>query len=90
LDAADVDAVSSFWAALLGGTVEKDDDWHGIIGDGEWRPGVQLAQNHTPPQWPDGTQQQQIHLDLWVDDSQAAHERLYVLDRATRSGASLT
>ena len=73
LDAADIDAVSSFWAGLLGGTVDKDDDWHSILVDGEWRLGVQRAPNHTPPEWPDGTQQQ-IHLDLWVDDADAAHE----------------
>jgi hypothetical protein len=28
---------------------------------------VQLAPNHEPPEWPDGTQQQ-VHLDLHVDD----------------------
>lgn len=78
LDAADVDAVSSFWAGLLGGTVDKDDGWHSILVDGEWRLGVQHAPNHTPPGWPDGSQQQ-LHLDLWVDDAQAAHERAMAL-----------
>jgi predicted enzyme related to lactoylglutathione lyase len=78
LDAADIDAVSAFWAGLLGGTVEKDDDWHSILVDGQWRLGVQHAPNHTPPGWPDGTQQQ-VHLDLWVEDPQAAHERAIAL-----------
>ena len=75
LDAADLNAVSSFWAGLLGGTVAADDDWHSVLVDGEWRLGVQLAPNHVPPEWPDGTQQQQMHLDLHVDDVQAAHEK---------------
>jgi catechol 2,3-dioxygenase-like lactoylglutathione lyase family enzyme len=74
-DAADLAAESSFWAGLLGGTVDAEDDWHSVIVDGEWRLGVQLAPNHVPPDWPDGTPQQQLHLDLWVDDLPAAHER---------------
>lgn len=74
-DAADLDAESTFWAGLLGGTVVADDDWHSVVVDGEWRLGVQRAPNHVPPKWPDGTQQQQMHLDLHVDDLQAAHEK---------------
>ena len=34
-DAADLAAESSFWAALLGGTVDADDDWHSVLVDGE-------------------------------------------------------
>ena len=74
LDAADLNAVSSFWAGLLGGTVEADDDWHSVLVDGDYRLGVQLAPNHVPPDWPDGAQQQ-VHFDLFVDDLAAAHEQ---------------
>jgi predicted enzyme related to lactoylglutathione lyase len=74
LDAADLDAVSGFWAGVLGGSVDAEDDWHMVMdGDGVPRIGIQLAPNHVPPQWPDGDQQQQIHLDLWVPDVEAAH-----------------
>src|SRR4051812_34843652 len=73
LDAADLNAVSSFWAALLGGTVQADDDWHTVMVDGEPRVEVQLAPDHIPPQWPDGAPQQ-VHFDLFVDDVKAAHE----------------
>ena len=76
-DASDIDAESTFWAGLLGGTVHRDDDWHSIVVDGEWVMGVQLAPGHTPPQWPRGPQQQQVHLDLHVDDLEAA-DRLAV------------
>lgn len=72
LDAADLKPMSSFWAGLLGGTVEADDDWHMIHVDGEPRMGIQLAPNHVPPDWPHGTPQQ-IHLDLYVDDIARAH-----------------
>lgn len=77
-DAADLEAESSFWAGLLGGYVVRDDDWHSIVVDGEWRMGIQLAPNHAPPEWPDGTQQQ-IHLDLHVTDIRAAHEHAMTL-----------
>jgi hypothetical protein len=73
-DAADLDAVSSFWAGLLGGTVQADDDWHTIIADGQPRMAVQLAPDHVPPEWPGGSPQQ-IHLDLFVDDLAGAHEK---------------
>lgn len=80
LDAADLAAESSFWAAVLGGRVVADDDWHSVVdGDGQWRMGIQLAPNHVPPDWPDGAQQQQIHLDLHVGDPAAAHEEVISL-----------
>jgi catechol 2,3-dioxygenase-like lactoylglutathione lyase family enzyme len=72
-DAADIETESAFWAQMLGGRVVADDDWHSILVDDEWRLAVQLAPNHVPPEWPDGTPQQ-MHLDLWVDDIRAAHD----------------
>ena len=77
-DAADLAAESSFWAEVLGGTVDAEDDWHTVFVDGAPRVGVQLAPNHVPPEWPDGTPQQ-IHIDLWVDDFNAAHEEVMAL-----------
>jgi catechol 2,3-dioxygenase-like lactoylglutathione lyase family enzyme len=77
-DAADLAAESSFWARLLGGTVDAEDDWHMVLVDGQPRVGVQLAPDHVAPGWPDGTPQQ-IHLDLWVDDFEAAHAKVSAL-----------
>ena|SRR5688572_22076340 len=73
-DAPDLEAESGFWAALLDGTVMADDDWHTVVVNGEPRLGFQLAPNHVAPEWPDGAQQQ-IHLDLWVDNIDAAHDK---------------
>jgi Glyoxalase-like domain len=73
-DAADLAAESTYWADLLGGTVAANDDWHSVVVDGAWRLGVQLAPHHVPPDWPDGTPEQQMHLDFWVDDLTGAHE----------------
>ena len=71
-DAADIETESAFWAGLLDGTVVKEADWHSIrTADGR-RLAVQLAPNHTPPDWPDGSPQQ-MHVDLWVEDLDSLH-----------------
>jgi predicted enzyme related to lactoylglutathione lyase len=77
-DAAELALESSFWAGVLGGTVDVDDDWHMVLVDGNPRIGVQLAPRHVAPDWPDGTPQQ-IHLDLWVEDIDAAHAEVMAL-----------
>jgi len=86
LDAADLSAESSFWAGVLGGTVDAEADWHMVVVDGEPRVGVQLAPEHVPPDWPDGSPPQQIHLDLWVDDFQAAHDEVMSLAAQSSEG----
>ena len=73
-DAADIAAESRFWAGLLDGEVHADEDWHSVVVHGEWVIGVQRAPDHVRPDWPTGPQQQQVHLDLHVDDLDAAHE----------------
>lgn len=74
-DAADMATESAFWAAVLGGEVLTDDDWHSIRVDGTHVAAVQLAPDHTPPEWPGGVPQQ-IHLDLHVDNLGEAHEEV--------------
>ena len=78
-DATDIEAESRFWAGLLGGTEHRDDNWHSVVVDGEWVIGVQHAPNHVPPQWPAGSQQQQVHLDLHVDNIDDAGQRAVAL-----------
>ena len=78
-DAADLATESAFWAGMLGGRVVAEDDWHSVIdADGQWRIGVQLAPDHTPPDWPHGAPQQ-VHLDLHVDDPARAHDEVLAL-----------
>ena len=74
-DAAELAAESRFWAGVLGGNVEAEDDWHMVFVEGKPVVGVQLAPNHVIPEWPDGAPQQ-IHLDLWVDDIEAGHREV--------------
>jgi Glyoxalase-like domain len=84
-DAADVEAESTFWARILDGNVfEGDENFHCVFdAAGTWCIGVQSAPNYVPPEWPDGTQQQQVHLDLHVDDPRNVH------DEVVRLGARL-
>jgi hypothetical protein len=78
-DAADLAVESTFWAGVLGGQVHADDDWHSVVdAAGEWRIGVQLAPDHVAPRWPDG-EEQQIHLDLYVEDLASAHDEVMAL-----------
>ena len=77
-DAADIEPESTFWAAMLGGEITRDDDWHSIEVNGVKELAVQWAPDHLPPQWPDG-RPQQIHLDLVVEDIAAAHNEAVAL-----------
>ncbi len=77
-DTADMATESKFWAGLLGGEVSMDDDWHMVTVDGQPRIGVQLAPDHVPPEWPHGSPQQ-VHLDLWVEEFESAHEHVMSL-----------
>jgi hypothetical protein len=88
LDAADLQAESAFWAGMLDGQVFPDDRWHSVVdAAGQWRVGVQLAPDHVPPQWPDGTPQQ-VHLDLHVPDFTAAHDKAIALGARLLQAAS--
>ena len=79
LDAANISAESAFWAGMLGGSVDGGDDWHNVLVDGEPRLAVQLAPDHVPPDWPGSSVPQQVHLDLYVEDVDAAHEEAVAL-----------
>lgn len=77
LDCPDPLALSAFYAALLG--VERDDsstsDWAAFrVSDGGPSLSFQRIENYQQPQWPAGTPPQQFHLDVVVDDLDAAHQ----------------
>jgi predicted enzyme related to lactoylglutathione lyase len=89
-DAPDLDAESGFWAAMYGGTVEADSDWHTVVVDGVKKLDVQLAPNHVRPSWPSGDQQQQAHLDLQVEDIVAADEEARALGAVVLQAADMS
>jgi len=89
-DAADLETESAFWGGVLGGTVSAEPDWHMVMVEGAPRVGVQRAPGHVPPDWPDGAPPQQIHMDLWVDDFEEAHERVMSLGATVLKPAAET
>jgi predicted enzyme related to lactoylglutathione lyase len=75
-DAADIDRLASFYAELAGWEIVRTEpDWITVrAGDGQ-ELAFQLAPDHVAPQWPGQERPQQFHLDLQVDDHEAAAER---------------
>lgn len=80
LDCLDPYALAEFYAALLGWEIPFHDDEYAVIAppgiaQGAY-PGIAFQQNadYTPPVWPEqpSAQQQMAHLDLAVDDLEAA------------------
>lgn len=73
LDTDDPRGLADFYAALLGWKIDSiEEDWITIIGGSGGQLDFQLALNHKPPTWPDNAIPQQFHLDLHVDDLDAA------------------
>lgn len=83
LDCPDVHELARFYAALLGGAVDRPDP--------RWAVGADFATVHTeaglvlafqrvaeyrPPQWPDAARPQQFHLDVDVPNLDDAHEQV--------------
>jgi predicted enzyme related to lactoylglutathione lyase len=80
LDARDPHALATFYSALLGWPIGNDEpDWVTVRPpDGSMGISVQLEPDHVPPVWPatsGGQQRMQAHLDIEVDDLDAASAR---------------
>lgn len=74
--------LADFYSALLGLTVTyTSDDWV-VIAKNDTTSGVafQLSPDHQPPQWRDPGHPQQFHLDVMVDDLDAAGREVLELD----------
>jgi predicted enzyme related to lactoylglutathione lyase len=87
LDAPDVPQLGAFYERLLGWSASsKESDWWRLQPDDTGTGiSIQLEPNFVRPTWPSDTshQQMQLHLDLLVDDLDAASEH------ATAAGATL-
>ena len=72
-------ALARFYAALVGGEVDRadprwslDEDWSTVHAEGGLVLGFQRVADFHPPQWPDPAHPQQVHLDIEVEDLEAA------------------
>jgi catechol 2,3-dioxygenase-like lactoylglutathione lyase family enzyme len=73
IDAPDIVGLAAFYRSLAGWTQEyADDEWITLGTPDGYRISFQLAPDHVPPQWPGQAHPQQFHLDLRVQDIDAA------------------
>ena len=72
LDCPDPQALGRFYGELLGWEVTySDEEWVNLSGPGG-RLSFQLAPDYVAPTWPDPAVPQQMHVDVTVDDVDAA------------------
>ncbi len=79
IDCADPSKEAEFWAAALGWEVTYADDNYGMASDGTLRLGFGRVEDWQRPEWPNPDGTKQFHLDLAVDDLDAAEEQLVAL-----------
>jgi catechol 2,3-dioxygenase-like lactoylglutathione lyase family enzyme len=81
LDCPDPDALAAFYSAVLGAEIEKgdEDDWVQLAPRDGAPLAFQRVADHRPPQWPGAEHPQQMHLDLEVDDLDAAEAAVVAL-----------
>ena len=72
LDCPDPQSLATFYSALLDWTVEAGDGWVDIRADDGQCISFQPVGDYTAPVWPGQQVPQQMHLDLVVDDLDAA------------------
>jgi catechol-2,3-dioxygenase len=89
LDCPDPRALAAFYAELLGGTIDVEDDtWIDLNREGGQKLSFQLAPAHRAPQWPDPERPQQFHLDIAVESAamDAAEKQVLALGATLLEG----
>jgi hypothetical protein len=75
LDCPDATALAAFYVELLGKPVTYESDGMAMISAVGAQPVLfQQVADYVAPSWPDPARPQQLHLDVWVDDIDAAEE----------------
>ena len=72
IDCPDPGALARFYGSLLDWQVEVDDDWAEIRASDGQCISFQQVEGYTPPAWPGQAAPQQMHLDVMVEDLDAA------------------
>ncbi|CAL9465620.1 VOC family protein [Streptomyces sp. enrichment culture] len=79
LDCPDPAALAGFYAGVLGGSVEGEGEWVDLKVPGGQSLAFQAAPGYVPPAWPAADHSQQFHLDLNVEDLDAAEKEVLAL-----------
>ena len=88
IDCPDPGALAAFYSELLGLPVTyQSEDWV-VVAKNDHTSGIafQLATDHQPPEWLNPDRPQQCHLDVMVDDLDAAHSRVTAIGAERLSG----
>jgi predicted enzyme related to lactoylglutathione lyase len=72
LDCPDPGAMASFYGRLLGWPSKDDGDWAEVTSPDGQTISFQRVEDYSPPDWPGQERPQQSHLDVAVDDLDAA------------------
>ena len=74
VDCPDPRRSAAFWSSLLGQPITFDSEDFVVVAEDDRHSGLafQLAPDHRAPTWPDPGVPQQLHLDVMVDDVDAA------------------
>jgi Glyoxalase-like domain len=83
LDCPDAAALGTFYGTMLDWKIELSDGWADIRADYGQCISFQQVDDYAPPKWPAQDVPQQMHLDVIVDDLDAAEAELLKLG-ATR------
>src|SRR4051812_34008849 len=80
LDCPDPKALAQFYRALVGGEItHEDEEWVSLRDGGKVLLSFQKVDDHQPPDWPAGERPQQFHIDVTVDDVDAAEAAVLAL-----------
>jgi catechol-2,3-dioxygenase len=91
LDCPDAKVLSAFYSELLGKPVTYEADGVAMIGNDSEQPVMfQQVGDYTAPQWPDPAHPQQYHLDVLVDDLDAAEQAVLALGATRMKGDGKT
>jgi predicted enzyme related to lactoylglutathione lyase len=72
IDCPDPGPLATFYGSMLDWKVDASSDWADIRADNGQCISFQQVKDYTPPRWPDQQVPQQMHLDVIVDDLDAA------------------
>ena len=86
IDAPDAPALARFYADLLGMELTYEGPEGALIAGAGKSVMFQQVSDYSPPQWPDPAHPQQMHLDILVDDLDAAEARALELGAARLPG----
>ena len=81
IDCPDPAALAAFYSELIGLPVTWQEDDFAVIAVNDTSSGIafQLVPGHQPPRWPDPGWPQQFHLDVMLDDVDAADPTVVAL-----------